>query len=438
MSLRREWTWLVILIFLGSILRIQAISTTELETPIRADARDYYFAAFNLKYWQTFSIAPPASAAPAPDAVRPPVIPVLIATIIEPMPAEGMLFRFNLFQTVLDTLTILFSFLLFRQLGKPVVALGAAFLVALSPHLIVMTTYLLTETTFTFLVAGGVLAGSLALVRSSTGWAAGAGILFGLSALTRSTTEFFPLFLLIFLFPLTDRQTFRRAVVPIVLGALLIIGSWKLRNFLSTGALSDPTLTINTVLHGMYPDFMYNGDPQSLGVPYRFDPFASHVGSLGDVLGELWRRASTESWQYLRWYLFDKPVALLSWKLVDGAGDIFVYPPSYSPYFDRPLFVLSRLLMYWLHALLSIAAVAGFVLSVVKPRWLGLTGSNRYPALLMTAVVAFFIAVHVAGFPLARYGIPLRPYVYGFGLFALVYWGELFWAKLRAQPTTHP
>jgi len=57
MSLRREWTWLVILIFLGAMLRIQTISATTLETPIRADARDYYFAAFNLKYWQTFSLS---------------------------------------------------------------------------------------------------------------------------------------------------------------------------------------------------------------------------------------------------------------------------------------------------------------------------------------------------------------------------------------------
>jgi hypothetical protein len=41
-------------------------------------------------------------------------------------------------------------------------------------------------------------------------------------------------------------------------------------------------------------------------------------------------------------------------------------------------------------------------------------------AILLVALILYFLAVHMVGAPFPRYGIPLRPIVYGLGLFTLV------------------
>jgi 4-amino-4-deoxy-L-arabinose transferase-like glycosyltransferase len=373
----------------------------------------------------------PGPQVPKPDAFLPPALPYIISHIIEPLPAERMLFKFSLFQVCLDTLTIVFTFLLFQLFAKPFVSLVAALLTALSPHLIVMNTYMLTETTFTFFLVSGTLAASFAMVKSDSRLAVGAGVLLGLSGLTRATTEYLPFFMLLALYPIIDRRVFIKAVVPTALGALVIVGLWKLRNFLAIGALSDPTLAIRTVVNGIYPDLMYQGDPATLGVPYRFDPFAKSVMDMSSVLSELWQRASAEPLHYLRWYLIGKPISLLSWKMIDMSDDIFLYPINYSPYFDRPLFLGSRYLVYWLHSPLSIAAIVGFAIALIKPRLLGLADHYAYPARLMATVVVFFIVLHIVGFPLPRYGIPLRPFVYGFGVFTIACFIQAMYGRFR-------
>jgi 4-amino-4-deoxy-L-arabinose transferase-like glycosyltransferase len=420
MNARNTLLFLLLITLLGGALRFQAVTATVVDHPIRADARIYYLAALNLDRWKVFSRSEPGNSPPKPDAFVQPALPWVLTHFIEFPPTDRMLLRFNITQAVLGTLTILLTFGFFRILAGPAVALGAALITALSPHLVVMSTYLLTETLFTFLLMGGIFGLALGLQRHQTIWAVIGGVLLGMSALTRATTEYLPLLMLPFLYWATDSRTFRHIALPATLAAFAVIAAWKLRNLGATGALGDPTLMISALHHGMYPDFMFNGIPESLGAPYRFDPFTQQINGAASVLAEIFHRATKSPADYFWWYVIGKPISLLSWEMIDGIGDIFIYPISASPYLDRPLFSITRTIVLWLHAPLSIAAVIGTGIAMIRPSILGISVAKSVTARLVAMVVLYFFAIHFIGAPFPRYGVPLRPLIYGFGLFTLV------------------
>lgn len=417
---------LLLVLMVGMYLRVGAVLNTEIDTPIRADARLYYLYGLNLKIHHVFSNAMPEEAR-APDAFAPPLYPVAIAPFLEFPPSDRMLVNIGLAQAILGTLTILFAFWLFWMLGGSFAGLAAAGLTAISPHLISMTVYMLTETLFTFFMIGGLAALTYSLVKNSACGALGAGIMIGLAALTRSTLEYFPLF--IFLagwalayFQRMDRAQFRR-VLQFAATAFTVVMVWKIRNLIMTGEFSDPTLIISTLHHGMYPDFMFEGRPESRGIPYRFDPHTAEItANLSNVLNEIAHRFYKEPWQHLQWYLLGKPISLLSWSDAAGWGDIFVYAPISSPYFSSILFQWTRALMLHTHAYLMLLGSLSVLLLLFKPRVMGLARAPMVASTVVALLIVYFILLHIVGAPFPRYGIPLRPVMYGLavmGIFSL-------------------
>lgn len=436
MTRKTEWFLLVCVVLLAAILRVQAVSTTQIDHPIRADAREYYFSSLNLQRWHVFSGAVPSNSSPVPDAARPPLMPALLEPFVVFPPTETMLFHFNLLQVALDVLTVVFTFLLFRLVAGAALALGASFMLAICPHLISMTTYLLTETSFTFFLTGGICLTAFALKREVLWGALLGGVLLGLSALTRETTEYLPIFLLCSLYWFLERKLVWRILVPAAVAALAVVLVWKLRNLSAIGALSDPALAVRTIHHGMYPDMMYNGDPHSFAVPYSADPQSAMMTSMGSVLSVLWQRVVAEPLHYLRWYLIGKPLAFLQWDFQEADGDVFLYPVTYTPFSDKPLFVITHAICRVLHAPLVIAAILGVALALWRPKLLGLVGDGRRPVLLMGSVMVYFILVHMVGFPLARYSVPLRPCMYGLGLFTIVMLARRAWDVFLVRKTS--
>ncbi|MDR2678653.1 MAG: glycosyltransferase family 39 protein [Zoogloeaceae bacterium] len=418
------------IVLLGASLRFQAVSGTVVDTPIRADARLYYLAALNLKSFGIFSISMPSSTV-TPDAIVPPGVSLMLMPFLDPF-TDRMLLRFNLYQVILSTLTILAAYALCHLLAGRGVALGVALLTAIAPHLISFTTYLLTETQFTFLLLFGLLGLAWGIRRERSGWAVVGGLLLGLSALTRSTTEYLPLFLAPFLFRSMGLRPFLRIGLPALGTALAVIVAWKLRNLAAIGMLSDPYLATNTILHGMYPDFMFNGMPESYGFPYRYDPFAAQTHTSGEVLRELFRRAGENPLTYVYWYLIGKPMTFLSWNIIGGVGGIFVYPVTTSPYLTSSLFQITENIAACLHFPLTIAALAGCGIVLFRPHMLGLNEDNRRVALLIVAVILYFLVLHMIGAPFPRYSVPLRPIVYSLGLFTLTALGKTLPSRLAA------
>jgi 4-amino-4-deoxy-L-arabinose transferase-like glycosyltransferase len=409
---------LLLIVLIGLYFRVDAVLKTRIDTPVRADARLYYVYGLNLLEHGTFSRQfPITQTPPQPDAFVAPVFPLAITPFLEFPPTDRMVVHIGLAQALLGACTIFLIYLLVIRAAGPVAALVAAALTAVSPHLISLTTYMLTETLFTFLMMAGLVSAAQAMHTGRLWLAGGAGLLLGLAALTRSTLEYFPWFLLAALALPLFRQMARaqwRSLLTLALTALAVLLAWKVRNLLSTGTFSDPSLMIATLQSGMYPDLTFEGHPESLGIPYRFDPRTAEIGSsLSSVLHEIAYRFLTDPIRHLQWYLWGKMVSLLSWNMIDGWGDIFVYPAIQSPFLHVPLYQAMRLGMLWLHPILMTLGVVGSLVALFRPDWLGLQQGARIAAAMLALMTIYFILLHIIGAPFPRYGVPLRPVMYG-------------------------
>jgi len=412
------WLGAAAVLVLALAMRLGAVNNTVVDSPLRADARDYYSYALNLKFHRVFSRATYSeSATPAADAVRAPGYPLWLVPLVSYPPDTAMITRITRGQALLDCLTVLLALAVFRRFMGAGWALGAALLTAVSPHLISMTTYVLTETLFTFLTMLSVWLVMRCHASGSRVLAVAAGLAIAAAALTRPTLQYFIVPSAGLLMWYGWRSGRLRLAVPLVLGFVLLFTPWQVRNVVQTGAMSDPTLATNALHHGMYPDFRYQDRPESTGFPYHFNPRNEEFStSQPAVLAEIGRRFREEPARHLQWYLFGKPATLLSWNILAGMGEIFIYPVSASPFLHQPAYLAVLSVMKQLHWPLVILALCGTLLAWL-PAWSRrLPEDNRFTLRLLSLLMLYFIALHMVGAPFPRYGIPLRPVIYGLAL----------------------
>ena len=128
-----------------------------------------------------------------PDAVRTPGYSVFLALFVDGLPNHRILNRIILSQVLLSIFAILLTFLLFQSILPPAWALAPTLLVALSPHLIVFNSYILTESLFCLmLVLLGYLIAFFAK-RPSVYFSIIIGIVIGIASLIRPSLHFFSL-----------------------------------------------------------------------------------------------------------------------------------------------------------------------------------------------------------------------------------------------------
>lgn len=412
---------MVLIVAVAAYLRWGAVNGTVIENPVRADAAEYLSYAYNLKFYHIYSsLRPGTDVVPAPDAIRPPGYPLFLSLFTNRVPSSAMLTNITLAQALLGLLTVLLSAALFRRVVSAPWALTTALLVALSPHLISMETYILTESLFTFLLVLSIWLIVQAMVARSVAIGSLAGLILGATALTRPSLQYFIVPLSLVCMTGVRRVCPWRVFTALALTFVVVVSAWMVRNELAIGRLSDPRLAINTLHHGMYPDFMYKGIPQSRGIPYAFDPKSNEIGkSLSSVIDAIGARFASEPIRELRWYLLGKPVAFFSWNMVAGIGDVFVYPIKTSPYLTQKIFAITHMIMWWLHwpltVLACLAAILVFIPSCTR-EWLP-------EQVLLTRVIAtlifYFVAVHMVGAPFPRYSIPLLPFMFGMSMVGL-------------------
>jgi len=431
----------VLMIFAVAMgLRLGAVRQTAVDVPLRADASQYYSYALNLKYHHTFSIARfNADRIPKPDAVRAPGYPLFLTAFVTAPPTALMIWKIQFAQALLGSLTVLVMLAVFHRLLPERWAYAAALLLAVSPHLVMISVYLLSETLFIFLLALSLWLLVTGHRNRSRVLVLLAGVVVALAALTRPTLQYFivPLFVLLAL--AGDRRFDLRLALPLLVGFVLAFTPWTVRNLQAVGSTSDPTLAIKALHHGMYPDFRYRDDPRSTGFPYRVDPRSAEIAeSRESVLREIRRRFAEEPGRHLAWYLLGKPRALLSWDIIQGMGDVFIYPVTDSPYQSRPVFIATHALMKWLHWPLVILSLAAALLVWLPAPATRLPREALFPARLLSLLMVYFIALHIVAAPFPRYGIPLRPAIYGLALLLCVQGLSRLLAATGRRPFTVP
>jgi 4-amino-4-deoxy-L-arabinose transferase-like glycosyltransferase len=416
---------LVLITALGLHMRCKSVLETNVTTPLRADALDYFLYSYNLRHEGTYSRSRSIFTTPAApiiaDAVRSPGYPLFLLPFVDGPPTPQMLVKIEMAQAVISTLTLFVAFLFFLKFLPRSGALVASLLVALSPHLIVGNSYILTESLFCFLLV--LSAWSMSLLRASPSplRAGLTGISMGVASLVRPVLQFFPIVMFIPLVHHFGRRQGLRLGAFLLLGFLLTLSPWLTRNIFVQDIPGNNNLTSDFLHHGMYPDFMFDNNPDSYAFPYRFDPRTPEIaGNIGAVLKEISTRFIDHPALYLKWFLVGKPIEFWSWNTVQGIGDAFLYPISTTPYVGDKLFEWTHALMYCLHWPLVVLCLLGSLL-VWHPALVRSLDSDAVGAArLASCFILYFTLLHMIGAPFPRYSFPLRPFQFGMAVFTVI------------------
>jgi 4-amino-4-deoxy-L-arabinose transferase-like glycosyltransferase len=430
---------LMVILLVAFDLRIESVINTVVDTPVRADAREYVLYAHNLKnygvYSRTDTLAAKGHANPIPDAKRAPLYPLFIALFLDNPPSTANIATITRVQAVISTLTVLLVFLISRRILPIPLALAASALTAISPHLVTMNIYLLSETLFCFLVVLTMLLIVSTTEKSGMVKPAIAGLALGASALTHPMLLYFVIPLAVFLLYRWGWKPGWRKVAAVVLGFSLLYGTWIARNINTLGTPGDNTLMLAGLRSGVYANMMYRNDPQSYAYPYRFDPrFEETSRDLPSVMTEIGRMFKEAPVDELRWYLLGKPLQLWSWGNIEGPGDVFIYPVVSTPYRYLPHFKATHALMQATHWIFVALMVGGICIAWLPPRWPGLSDEALFVARAISILLLYHAAIMIVGFPLPRYAIPMRPFLHVMSMLPVALTAGWFLKKRPVRP----
>lgn len=407
----------------GLSLRIYSVSRTVVVSPLSRDAKQYAMYAFNLRFRHTYSYETgnlsDLKAPVKPDALRSPGYPFFLLPFTKGLPDASFLHRIYFAQAVLSTLTLLFAFFCFKLFLPIYWNITACLLIAISPHLITANSYILTEALFCFMIViiGWIV--SRLVQTPSVKMAVLTGMTMGMANLVRPSLLFFPVFVLVYLRGHFGMKKGLRLGIGFVLGFFLMLSPWMVRNLVTDTKVIRPSLSINFLHHGMYPDFKFDQRQATYGFPYRFDPRARHINkNMSSTLSEIIRRFRQEPLRHLQWYLLKKPMTFWSWGLIQGR-DTFIYAVSYSPYFNHPIFQGTHFLMRVFHGGIVFLCMIGCIAA-----WLPRLGDflSRHAVLatrFASLLLLYFTILHMIGAPFPRYAVPLRPYLYGMAVLGM-------------------
>lgn len=420
---RGGWpAWLLAAILaLSAFVQFTVVTRTVVGIPMASDSSEYFSYAYNLKNHGVYSEdltwageTPPGGL--RPDSIRTPGYPLFLLAIPGLDASAGFLSRVALVQAAIAVLSVWLAFSLASRFLPRGWSHATALLMAISPHLANLSTYLLSECVFLFLMLASLLA-SVDALRAGRAWRfALAGLLWGACALVRPTVLLLPPLLLLASL-LSPRLRQYRAQAALLLAVFLAVQSpWFLRNRLTPMDPEQGSPLVWSMHHGSYPDFMHEGRPETLGWPFRYDPASFEAErDMASVLRDIAGKFRAQPLRQLRWYLLGKPGTLLSWGYVQGE-DIYVYEASRTPFRENRFFAALRTISLLLHWPLMLGGVAAAVVAWWRPGWLALDDARLLAARMVAAVVLYALCFHLVVAPYPRYGVPFRPLLYALAM----------------------
>jgi len=443
----RGWRWWLLLLLIGLIsvgFRCYYLTHAQVLQPFndqfhtRADGVEYYAYARNLVRHGVFSKAREGTLPLVGDSYRDPGYPLFLAGWMEFFPQWDAWYPAVLLsQGLLSALSVVFALCIGRRWMPMRWLAGAGLLMAIWPHSVSMSSFILSETLFGFLCLLSLFFLSHALHRRSVVWAMASGFGFALSALTNAVLlPFAPLLGLYFAY---RRYITASMLAGLLAGAMILPAAWTARNALLPPSYGDSSAgrALDTFVMGSWPTFY-----QALQASAKNDPVAvatiSHVAQeitliqsdLGAGVVEIAQRMGHRPVEYARWYL-SKPALLWGWNIRVGQGDIYVYPTRNSPFKDNALYRIVIAVCHTLNSLLFLLMIAGGIVAL-WPR-------QHVPRSLVasTLLLVFVTAVYSVLQAEPRYSIPYRPLEILLATFA-VYRGSLWLVSMKTMSASKP
>jgi len=407
---KKEWYLLGLVIILSLVVKLISYQGMQVQQPVfRADAKQYVQTAFNIQQHGVFA-----------DKIeggkltinRLPGYPLLLA-VVAAISGDIANFYHNALLTnlLLGLLSVVLIFRIARYRFNRGIAATIALLTAINPHILTMEGYILTETLFCFEVLLLLWLGCKAQEKNNFLSWLGVGAVIGYTLLTRPSFLLFLPFLATLYFVSTNfRHSAKKLASAGLLGMALTIGPWAAYTAYHDIPFSGTKNDNVTLVAGFYPNLVYK-NPQFYGYPYR-DPEAPDINQdTKKALAQLWEWSKQEPGKYLSWFLVGKPLVLWQWKTIQGDGTVFIYPVEKSVFRDNGLFIGMAALYQFVYPLMLILMLIGAIVALYQRK--------DFLMLTATAIIVYFVLIHIAFFSLPRYSIPLRPLMLLLNGFAL-------------------
>jgi len=439
------WRWWLLLLLVGIFslgFRYYYLTHAEVLQPFydqlhtRADGVEYYAYARNLVHHGVFSKAPEGRSPLVGDSYRDPGYPLFLAGWLKIFPQWGSWYvAVLLSQGLLSALSVVLALCIGRQWMPIRWLAGAGLLMAIWPHSVSMSSFILSETLFGFLCVLSLFLLTHALHRCSAAWATASGLGFALAALTNAVLlPFAPLLGLYFAY---RRYITARMFAGLLAGAMVLPAAWMVRNVLLPPAYGDSSAgrALDTLVIGSWPNYYQTFDASLKNDPVAVATISRVVQEinlinydLGAGIAEIAKRMQTYPVEYAHWYL-SKPALLWGWNIRVGVGDIYVYPTRNSPFQNNIVYRAVVALCHTFNPLLFILMITGWIF-VLWPK-------QQLPGSLLasTLILVFVTAIYTLLQSEPRYSIACRPLEIMLATFSL-YRGGLWFTQKKATSTS--
>lgn len=397
-----------ILVFVFSFaLRFSYVNTVTVDNPFRADAGKYVALAGNVVSQHAYSLS---SDAPfTASTYITPGYPLFLAIWIGVTESAEAFYSCVLnFQALLGVLSAMLVFALGLELGGLGVAVVAGLLFGISPHHVIATGYVLTETLFTFLLLLSTVLCFEATRRNLRALFFIAGVVIAFAALVRPVVLLFPVLLLPVLLKSMGNKAWSRLLI-LGVGMALIWMPWQAWKS-SQHMTGEPSLVAASLTLGSYPDLIYK-TPELRGFPYRED--RSFDGkNLVESIGLISERVAKEPGKYAYWYFLGKPITYWGSSIIAGAGGPFIYPVITSIYHRNPVAAGTLYFMMFTHVFWVVIAAITSCWALARLIQLPRGNTSLFVLYIAPILLIYFTAVHSVLAPLPRYAYPVYPFVY--------------------------
>lgn len=404
---------ITIITLLSFWIRLSYFENTIFDNPVRGDAAQYIKYANNLVNYHTFS-KQWGTSEPSPDSYWAPGYPTFLAAAISIAKITGFdAYTLIIYaQVIMGTLIAVTTLLLGRLFLTPSWALLAATLTSLSPHLVTIGGYLLTETLFTLLLLLAIYCFSLAYLSKSTKVFTLAGLFFSLSYLVNPVVFFTPILLVLaaIYFPGMRKTGDKKIIyIPGLIILFTVAGAWSIRGEVNVpeGSISSSNRLLTNLVIGSHSNYheIWRNNPRDQNNPAGVDikNINGSFSAFGNLFAERFAAAPSH---YISWYLSEKPIFLWDWEILTGQGDIYVYPVKISWYHTSKIAIASYAIMKSLHFWLFAFAIVGILLWRKNSQ-----GRDNLPVFIYITTI-YISAIYVVTQSEARYSIPLRPEMY--------------------------
>ncbi|WP_164931867.1 glycosyltransferase family 39 protein [Dyella sp. M7H15-1] len=402
----------------------------------KGNAVQYYNYARNLVQHGIYSVEAPGNSLPVSDSFRDPGYPVFMAAWMKIFPQWDSWYVAIIFsQVILSTATVMLWLGVGRYWMPWRWLTVAGVLMAVWPHSISMSSHLLSETLYGFLVALAMFVYSLGVDKPNIRWALICGACFAAAALTNSVL--LPFSVLLMLYMLIRRKFPPWIGVALMASTLCLTAPWLIRNSrLPPSPASSANRALMNLVEGSWPLYhkadmasTLSHDPQAVDIMNQINSEIAVIEADRKAgVSMMLERMSRDPGYYILWYL-QKPAMLWDWSIRIGVGDIYVYVTYHSPFDDNPLWRAVEAACHGGNGVLALLALTGGLLALRKSNHSSMAGV----ALLLLTVTAIHTALQAE----PRYSIPYRCAEILLGVFA-AYWLIAQWPKLRTRSRKQP